>query len=146
MNKWFLIAAISLPLAIFPPTSAEARNKVRIGGNVVVDEGTDSTNIRELLASVMDIDYFVRYMAVDRGIMNFDGWVRRRGGFAMPPPEASSPGSSSACERPCERAIAERCSSSTRSMPELGAGRPAAWASGCGASAAGTRSASTGAR
>ena len=35
-NKWFLIIAFSLPLAIFSPGSAEARNKVRIGGNVVV--------------------------------------------------------------------------------------------------------------
>ena len=41
MNKWFLIIAFSLPLAIFSPGSAEARNKVRIGGNVVVDEGTE---------------------------------------------------------------------------------------------------------
>jgi len=41
MNKWFLIVAFSLPLAIFPVESAEARNKVRIGGNVVVDEGTE---------------------------------------------------------------------------------------------------------
>ena len=35
-NKWFLIIAFSLPLAIFSPGSAEARNKVRIGGNVVI--------------------------------------------------------------------------------------------------------------
>ena len=41
MNKWFLIIAFSLPLAIFSPGSAEARNKVRIGGNVVVEEGTE---------------------------------------------------------------------------------------------------------
>ena len=41
MNKWFLIIAFSLPLAIFPPGSAEARNKVQIGGDVVVDEGTE---------------------------------------------------------------------------------------------------------
>ncbi len=41
MNKWFLIVAFSLPLAIFSLGSAEARNKVRIGGNVVVDEGTE---------------------------------------------------------------------------------------------------------
>jgi hypothetical protein len=41
MNKWFLIIAFSLPLAIFPVESVEARNKVRIGGNVVVDEGTE---------------------------------------------------------------------------------------------------------
>ena len=41
MNKWFLIIAFSLPLAIFSPGSAEAKNKVRIGGNVVVEEGTE---------------------------------------------------------------------------------------------------------
>src|SRR5210317_2205333 len=41
MNKWFLIIAFSLSLAIFSVESAEARNKVRIGGNVVVDEGTE---------------------------------------------------------------------------------------------------------
>ena len=36
MNKWFLIIAFSLSLAIFSVESAEARNKVRIGGNVVI--------------------------------------------------------------------------------------------------------------
>ena len=41
MNKWFLIIAFSLPLAIFSHGSAEARNKVRIGGDVVVEEGTE---------------------------------------------------------------------------------------------------------
>ena len=41
MNKWFLIIAFSLPLAIFSAWKREARNKVRIGGDVVVDEGTE---------------------------------------------------------------------------------------------------------
>jgi len=41
MKKWFLIIALSLPLAFFPPAGASARDKVRIGGDVVVDEGTE---------------------------------------------------------------------------------------------------------
>ena len=41
MKKWFLPIALSLPLALFPPAGAMAKDKVRIGGNVVVDEGTE---------------------------------------------------------------------------------------------------------
>jgi hypothetical protein len=40
MKKCFLIIALSLPLAFFLPVGANARDKVRIGGNVVVEEGT----------------------------------------------------------------------------------------------------------
>jgi len=41
MKKWFLILALSLPLAFFPPAVASAKDKVRIGGNVIVEEGTE---------------------------------------------------------------------------------------------------------
>jgi hypothetical protein len=41
MKKWFLIIALSLPLALFPLVSANAKDKVRIGGDVVVDQGTE---------------------------------------------------------------------------------------------------------
>jgi hypothetical protein len=35
--------------------------------------GTDSTNFRGKIAPLVDIPYLVRYILVDRGIMNFDG-------------------------------------------------------------------------
>jgi MFS family permease len=41
MKKWFPIIALSLPLALFPLVSANAKDKVRIGGDVVVDQGTE---------------------------------------------------------------------------------------------------------
>ncbi len=41
MKKWFLIIALSLPLAFFLSGGAHAKDKVRIGGSVVVDEGTE---------------------------------------------------------------------------------------------------------
>jgi hypothetical protein len=41
MKKYFQLLAVILTLALFPVVSANAKNKVRIGGNVVVDEGTE---------------------------------------------------------------------------------------------------------
>jgi len=41
MKKCLLIIAFSIPLALFLPLSAHPKDKVRIGGNVVVDEGTE---------------------------------------------------------------------------------------------------------
>ncbi|MBT8368928.1 MAG: hypothetical protein KJP23_29905, partial [Deltaproteobacteria bacterium] len=41
MKKYFKLVAIILPLALFPFVSANARDKVRIGGDVVVDVGTE---------------------------------------------------------------------------------------------------------
>ena len=39
MKKWYLIIALSLPLAVFSFEAAIARDQVRIGGDVVVEEG-----------------------------------------------------------------------------------------------------------
>ena len=66
MNKWFLIIAFSLPLAIFSPGSAEARNKVRIGGDVVVEEGTEVKDAVAVGGSVT-VDGKVRDSAVAVG-------------------------------------------------------------------------------
>ena len=41
MNKYFILMAVMLPLVLFPFMSADAKNKVRIGGDVVVEEGTE---------------------------------------------------------------------------------------------------------
>ena len=41
MNKYFKLIAAILPLVLFPLVSANARDKVRIGGNVIVEEGTE---------------------------------------------------------------------------------------------------------
>ncbi len=41
MKKWFLIVAIGLPSAFFSFGIADARDKVRIGGDVVVERGTE---------------------------------------------------------------------------------------------------------
>ena len=41
MKKHFQIAAVILPLLLFPLVHANAKDKVRIGGDVVVDEGTE---------------------------------------------------------------------------------------------------------
>ena len=40
MKKWYLVIALSLPLALFPFGIANAKGKVRIGGDIVVEEGT----------------------------------------------------------------------------------------------------------
>ena len=41
MKKYFKLIAVILALVHFPLVSANARDKVRIGGNVVVEEGTE---------------------------------------------------------------------------------------------------------
>ena len=41
MKKHFQIAAVILPLVLVPLVSANAKDKVRIGGDVVVDQGTE---------------------------------------------------------------------------------------------------------
>ena len=41
MKKYFKLIAVILPIVLFPLVSANARDKVRIGGNVVVEEGTE---------------------------------------------------------------------------------------------------------
>ena len=41
MKKWYLVIALSLPLALFSFGIANAKGKVRIGGDVVVEEGTE---------------------------------------------------------------------------------------------------------
>jgi hypothetical protein len=41
MKKYFQLIAVILPIVLFPLVSANAKDQVRIGGNVVVDEGTE---------------------------------------------------------------------------------------------------------
>jgi hypothetical protein len=41
MKKYFQLLAVILMLVAFPLVSANAKNKVRIGGNVIVEEGTE---------------------------------------------------------------------------------------------------------
>ncbi len=41
MKKYFKLIAVILPIVLFPLVSANARDKVRIGGNVIVEEGTE---------------------------------------------------------------------------------------------------------
>jgi hypothetical protein len=41
MKRYIRLLSIILPLALFPFVSAEARDRVRIGGDVVVEEGTE---------------------------------------------------------------------------------------------------------
>ena len=41
MKKYFKLIAVILPIVLFPLVSANARDKVRIGGDVVVEEGTE---------------------------------------------------------------------------------------------------------
>jgi spore coat protein CotH len=43
--------------------------------DAVVSETTRASNFAERLGGLVDIDYLARYMAVDRGIANFDGVV-----------------------------------------------------------------------
>ncbi len=43
--------------------------------DAVVAESTDVTNFRERVAPFVDLQQFARYMAVDRGILNFDGVI-----------------------------------------------------------------------
>jgi hypothetical protein len=43
--------------------------------DTVVASGTDSANFLEKMKTLVDIPYLTRYMAVDRGIMNFDGII-----------------------------------------------------------------------
>jgi hypothetical protein len=47
--------------------------------DMVTATGTDSTNFLEKMKLLVDIPYLVRYMAVDRGITNFDGLVSAYG-------------------------------------------------------------------
>jgi len=41
MKIYFKIMAVILPIVLFPLVSANAKDKVRIGGNVIVEEGTE---------------------------------------------------------------------------------------------------------
>ena len=41
MKKYLQIMAVILSVALFPVVSANAKDKVRIGGDVVVEEGTE---------------------------------------------------------------------------------------------------------
>jgi len=41
MNRYFKLIAVIMPIVFFPLVSANARDKVRIGGNVVVEAGTE---------------------------------------------------------------------------------------------------------
>jgi len=41
MNKYFILMAVMLPLVLIPLVGASAKDKVRIGGDVVVEEGTE---------------------------------------------------------------------------------------------------------
>ena len=41
MKKYFKLLAVILPIVLFPLVSADARDKVRIGGDVFVEEGTE---------------------------------------------------------------------------------------------------------
>ena len=41
MKRYFKLIAVILPLVLFPLVSANAKDKVRIGGDVVVEEGTE---------------------------------------------------------------------------------------------------------
>ena len=41
MKKYFILMAVMLPVVFFPFISADAKDKVRIGGDVVVEEGTE---------------------------------------------------------------------------------------------------------
>ena len=41
MKKYVKLIAVIFPIVLFPLVSANARDKVRIGGNVVVEEGTE---------------------------------------------------------------------------------------------------------
>jgi spore coat protein H len=41
--------------------------------DTVTASGTDSANFREKMRTIVDIQHLARYLAVDRGIMNFDG-------------------------------------------------------------------------
>jgi hypothetical protein len=43
--------------------------------DAVVTDSTDATNFRDRVAPFVDLQQFARYMAVDRGILNFDGVV-----------------------------------------------------------------------
>lgn len=48
--------------------------------DVVSAPGTDSGNFLEKMKTIVDIPHLVRYIAVDRGIMNFDGIMSDYGG------------------------------------------------------------------
>jgi hypothetical protein len=41
MKKYFKLIVVILPIVLFPLVSANAKNKVRIGGNVIVEEGAE---------------------------------------------------------------------------------------------------------
>ena len=41
MKKYYQLIVVILTVALFPVVNANARDKVRIGGNVVVEEGTE---------------------------------------------------------------------------------------------------------
>ena len=41
MKKYFKLIAVILPIVLFPLVSANARDKVRIGGDIIVEEGTE---------------------------------------------------------------------------------------------------------
>ena len=41
MKKYLRLIAVILPIVLIPLANATARDKVRIGGNVVVEEGTE---------------------------------------------------------------------------------------------------------
>jgi hypothetical protein len=41
MKKYLKLIAVILPIVLFPLVSANARDKVRIGGNIIVEEGTE---------------------------------------------------------------------------------------------------------
>ncbi|MCP4626226.1 MAG: hypothetical protein GY850_22350 [bacterium] len=41
MKKYYKLIAVILPIVLFPLVSANAKDKVRIGGNIVVEEGTE---------------------------------------------------------------------------------------------------------
>ena len=41
MKKYFKLISFILPIVLFPLVSANARDKVRIGGNIIVEEGTE---------------------------------------------------------------------------------------------------------